>query len=160
MSPEERQRRAAYLRSLGDEFLDAGARGIEASAYDLFHWHAERERYRASYRAFFRDWDVLLTPMTIVPAFEHRTEKDPFAAEPTLTINGTSVPYIRQVVYPAVATLSGQTATAFPVGLTRAGLPIGLQAIGPYLEDRTAIRFAGLVAREVGGFRRPPAYDD
>jgi len=37
-----------------------------------------------------------------------------------------------------------------------AGLPIGLQAIGPYLEDRTAIGFAGLVEREFGGFRAPP----
>jgi amidase len=46
------------------------------------------------------------------------------------------------------------------VGLTRSGLPIGLQAVGPYLEDRTPIRFAALVAREFGGFRRPPGYDE
>jgi amidase len=38
-------------------------------------------------------------------------------------------------------------------------LPIGLQAIGPYLEDRTPIRFAGLVERELGGFVRPPRYE-
>jgi amidase len=61
--------------------------------------------------------------------------------------------------YPAVATLAGQPATAFPVGLTYGGLPIGLQAIGPYLEDRTPIRFAALVALEFGGFTRPPGYD-
>jgi len=58
----------------------------------------------------------------------------------------------------AVATLAGQPATAFPAGLTRGGLPIGLQAIGPYLEDRTPIRFAAQVARELGGFVRPPRY--
>ncbi|TMA67446.1 MAG: amidase, partial [Deltaproteobacteria bacterium] len=66
--------------------------------------------------------------------------------------------YDLQLVYPGVATLAGQPATAFPLGLTRAGLPIGLQAIGPYLEDRTPIRFAGLVAREIGGFTPPPRF--
>jgi amidase len=29
---------------------------------------------------------------------------------------------------------------------------------GPYLEDRTPIRFAALVARELGGFTPPPRY--
>ena len=36
------------------------------------------------------------------------------------------------------------------MGLSREGLPIGLQAIGPYLEDRTPIRFATLLAKEIG----------
>jgi amidase len=58
----------------------------------------------------------------------------------------------------SVATLAGQPSTAFPAGRSRGGLPIGLQAIGPYLEDRTPIRFASLVGRELGGFVRPPRY--
>ena len=55
--------------------------------------------------------------------------------------------------------MPGQPATAFPVGVSREGLPIGLQAIGPYLEDLTPIRFAALLAREIGGFRKPSGYD-
>jgi amidase len=39
-------------------------------------------------------------------------------------------------------------------------LPIGLQAVGPYLEDFTPLGFAALLAREIGGFRRPPGYDE
>ena len=45
------------------------------------------------------------------------------------------------------------------MGQTASGLPIGLQAIGPYLEDRTQIGVAALVAQEFGAFRRPPSYD-
>ena len=41
---------------------------------------------------------------------------------------------------------------AFPWGRTRNGLLIGLQAIGPYLEDRTSITFAALLERAFGGF--------
>jgi len=33
-----------------------------------------------------------------------------------------------------------------------AGLPIGAQIIGPYLEDRTPLAFAALMEREFGGF--------
>jgi amidase len=76
-----------------------------------------------------------------------------------LDVNGQEVAYDRQCVYPALANLTGQPATAFPVGLTRARLPIGLQALGPYLEDRTSMRFTALVAQEYGGFRPPPGYE-
>jgi len=76
----------------------------------------------------------------------------------TLEVNGRAVSYELQLVYPGIATLSGQPATAFPVGRTRAGLPIGLQAIGPYLEDRTPLRFAALIGQECGGYQSPPGY--
>ena len=75
------------------------------------------------------------------------------------SFNGQPAPYTRCIFYPSVATLAGQPATAFPVGRSREGLPIGLQAIGPYLEDRTPIRFAALLAREIGGFAKPEGYD-
>jgi amidase len=77
-----------------------------------------------------------------------------------VTIGGTSVPYARQSVYSSVATLGGLPPTAFPAGQTSSGLPIGLQAIGPYLEDRTPIHFAELLTREFGGYQRPPGYDE
>jgi len=69
------------------------------------------------------------------------------------------VPYEHGLAYPAVSTLAGQPATAFPVARSRGGLPIGLQAVGPYLEDLTPLRFAALLAREIGGFRKPAGYD-
>lgn len=153
---EGRQREAEALRARGDEFATAWADGVVASASDYIIWFSRREGYRAAYRAFFRDWDILLAPITLGPAFPH-TEAP--IDQRHLEINGRPVDYGLQLVYPGLANLSGQPATAFPVGLTRAGLPIGLQAIGPYLEDRTPIRFAGLVAREFGGFQPPPGYE-
>jgi amidase len=53
-----------------------------------------------------------------------------------MAVNGDAVAYDLQLVYPGIATHRGQPAPAFPVGLTQAGLQVGLQAIGPYLEDR------------------------
>ena len=55
-----------------------------------------------------------------------------------------------------IATLTGLPATVMPIGRSDENLPIGMQIIGPHLEDRTTIAFADLVARELGGFVAPP----
>jgi amidase len=46
-----------------------------------------------------------------------------------------------------------------PVGLTAAGLPGGIQIVGPHLEDRTPIDVAARVAEVVGGCQAPPGYE-
>jgi amidase len=147
------------LRLSSDPFAPAQVFGLTATAAQFISLHAQRERYRAAFRDFFRSWDVLLTPVTITPAFPHIGQETTFASR-TLQINGESVPYSRLQVYPGLASLSGQPATAFPWGRTRSGLPIGLQVIGPYLEDRTPIIFAALLAQAFGGFVPPPGYDE
>ena len=43
-----------------------------------------------------------------------------------------------------------------PIGRSDDGLPIGVQIVGGYLEDRTTIAFARLIEREFGGFTPPP----
>lgn len=55
--------------------------------------------------------------------------------------------------------LPGLPATSFPLGLDDDGLPVGAQAVGPWLEDRTPIAFAGLLEEAYGGFLVPPGYE-
>jgi amidase len=163
MPPDAASQIAAGFAATDPRFGDAYRRGLEASTGTFLEMHAEREMARASFRDFFKDWDVLLCPAALGPAFPHGEVAFPPIASligRTLTLNDTTVPYVWNLTMPGIATFPGQPATAFPVGLTRDGLPLGLQAVGPYLEDRTPIRFAALVAREIGGFRPPPGYDD
>jgi amidase len=157
LSPDERRTQAEETRASGDPFDIAFAEGIEAGAADYIRWFAQRERYRAAYREFFDEWDILLAPVFPVVAYHHYGLDIPFP-ERALVVNGRHLTYERGLVHPSIATLSGQPATAFPAGRTKDGLPIGLQAIGPYLEDYTPLRFAALVAREWGGFEPPPGY--
>jgi amidase len=162
LTPERRQLYLTWYRKHDSEFSRAAARGLEAPPSEYLLWIAQRERYRAAWRAFFREWDVLLAPAFNTLAYPHvvrpfPTDESDFTL--TLTINGQETPYQRGLVYPSIATLAGQPATAFPLGRSREGLPIGLQAIGPYLEDLTPIRFAALLAREIGGFTKPEGYD-
>ena len=75
-----------------------------------------------------------------------------------IEINGEDRSYndlFQWVGVPGVAYLP---ATTVPVGLTSEGLPVGIQVVGPYLEDRTAMHLAGAILRESGGFRAPPGF--
>jgi amidase len=157
-----RRARIEMWRKPDDEFSRAHLRGLAGAPGEYILWNARREQYRASWRAFFADWDVLLAPAINVLAYPHIERAWPMDDSDlalTFDVNGRRVPYLHGLGYPAMSTVAGQPATAFPVGLSRAGLPIGLQAVGPYLEDRTPIRFAALLAQEIGGFRTPPGYD-
>ena len=156
--PEDERRQEAenIRRHTDDPSALAWAAGLDASASDYIVWFGYREHFRAAFRAFFQQWDVLLSPANVVNAFPH---DDSPGHERQLEINGELAPYDLQLVYASLCNLNGHPGTAFPAGQTCSGLPIGLQAIGPYLEDRTPIRFAALVAQECGGFCRPPGYD-
>ena len=162
MDAETRRQRSAMYRKAGDDLSLAHARGYDGAAGDYILWHGRREQHRAAWRAFFRDWDILLAPAINVLAYPHIDRAWPMDDSDltlTLPVNGRPQPYLQSLCYPALSTVPGQPATAFPVGLSREELPIGLQAIGPYLEDLTPIRFAALLAREVGGFRKPAGYE-
>lgn len=152
-SEEARGREAAALLSSDDEFDLARVDGLLGSAHDLLAWHAERETVRAVWREFFQHWDVLLSPITLIPAFPHA----PGAS--TIDVDGKEVPYMRQLVFPGIATLAGLPATVFPAGRDARGLPVGLQAVGPYLDDLTPIRFVSALAGEIGGYEPVPGFD-
>jgi len=114
----------------------------------------EQTLIRRKWAAVFQAFDVVLTPVLGVVAFPHIEEPDVWKR--TLRIDGAEVPYRPQIAWPGMATLAHLPATAAPMGMTRGGLPIGLQIIGPCLEDRTPIAFARLLEREYGGYAPPP----
>ena len=153
-SSEERAAQAAKLTAR-DAANAPMAAGLTLDAAGFIMLLARRETARAAWRSFFAEWDVLVCPTALDSAFTHQT--GPQGAR-TLPVNGQEVPYTMNIVYPMWAIYTGQPATAFPAGLSSAGLPLGLQAIGPYLEDRTTIRFAQLVEREWYRFEPPPGY--
>ena len=113
-----------------------------------------RARLRQQWHALFREFDVVLCPPYSVLAFPHDHVDDP--EDRHIDIDGAAYPYLSLIVWSTVATPPGLPVTVMPIGRSQAGLPIGTQIIGPFLEDRTTIAFAGLMEREFGGFAPPP----
>jgi amidase len=98
---------------------------------------------RRQWASLFEAFDILLAPVMGVVAFPH--DQTDFNGR-IHVIDGVPTPYAAQIAWPAMATLANLPATAIPVGATRSGLPIGLQAIGPYLEDHTTLAFAKMIS--------------
>jgi len=157
LPPEQERQLAETAAALPPEKAGPLARTMRNLALSHRAWLAADERrakVRAAFRAFFRDFDVLLMPVTPVVAIPHDSET-PIPLR-TIEIDGVVHPYESLFGWIAPATMAYLPATVAPVGRTPAGLPVGVQIVGPYLEDRTTIHFASELAELVGGFVPPP----
>ena len=113
-----------------------------------------RERIRAAFADFFTRYDVLLTAITPVTAIAH-DQSEPMPLR-SITVDGKPRPYLDLLAWISPATCALLPATAAPVGRAADGMPVGVQIVGPYLEDRTTIDFAKRLADVTGGFEAPP----
>jgi len=132
------------------------ARGAVSSYREWAADDAARVKLRMQWSAFFREWDVVICPPMPTPAFPN--DQTTPISDRHIDIDGKNYSYFDQMVWPGVATTPGLPSTAAPIGLSETGLPLGVQIVGPYLEDRTPLMFAGLMEREFGGFVPPPGY--
>jgi amidase len=146
---------AARGQQQPDAFTRFAARAV-APHVDWLRAHERRMRYNARWAEFFTRFDVLLCPVSGVPAIEHQHDGTPVTR--SLRIQGQERPYLDLLGWISMATAHGLPASVVPVGRTASGLPVGMQVIGPALEDRTTIDLAGRIAELVGGFAAPPGF--
>ena len=155
---EEARQAAAKLDAKDMSLRAERLRGIALSHRDWVIADGGRTRLRAQWRELFKTFDAVICPIMPTPAFPH-DHTEPQEAR-TIDIDGTNYPYTDQLAWPGIATLPGLPSTAIPVTLSSDGLPIGVQIVGPWLEDRTPLKLAELIEREFGGFVPPPGFDD
>ena len=117
----------------------------------------ERARFRLRWREFFQEWDVVIAPISATTAFKH--DHSEYRGR-RIPVDNQSVPYFQQIFWAGLAVLGYLPSTAFPTGLSKSGLPIGLQVFGDAYQDLITIDFARQYALEFGGFVVPPGYDD
>jgi len=124
---------------------------------------SKRLKAREDWQRYFSEYDAFILPVAFVPAFPHINKPwylnnpDP-AKKRILTTPEGDRDYDDMIFWISFATLTGLPATVFPVGITETGLPVGLQIIGPFLEDATPIYLAGKLAEATGGIRHPEGY--
>ncbi len=120
------------------ELLDPGFRaiaeqGLHYSALDTVQASVERGHYAVAMGLFLDQYDLLITPTLPLPAFD----AGQLVADPATQPRWTDwTPF----TYPF--NLTQQPAASVPVGLTCAGLPIGLQIVAAKYQDARLLRAA------------------
>ena len=129
------------------DFAAQAQLGAGCSALDIQRLHLRRGALGSHMRQFMQRYDLLVTPAVAVPAFDARPAgHTPMGPESMLGWTPFSYPF----------NLTQQPACSIPCGLTREGLPIGLQIVGPMFGDALVLR-AARAYESVRPIPRPPA---
>ncbi len=159
----KRQRAAALPPTANNAANNAAnsADDIMVRMVDVTHraWlglNEKRFQWRRAWSAFFREWDVLLCPVFATAALPHR--QDGATWKRRITIDGQDIAYNDLLFWPGLTGGFHLPATVAPMGLTRAGLPMGVQIAGPIHGDRTTIAAAALLEQMWMAFRPPPGW--
>jgi aspartyl-tRNA(Asn)/glutamyl-tRNA(Gln) amidotransferase subunit A len=129
-----------YTKTRGEGFGDEpkrrimlGAYVLRAGYYEAYYGKALRARRKIAddFSAAFATCDAIVTPTSPLPAFKFGER----VADPLQM-------YLADV-FTVAPDLAGIPALSQPCGFTKAGLPIGLQTIGPALGEEICFRVAG-----------------
>jgi aspartyl-tRNA(Asn)/glutamyl-tRNA(Gln) amidotransferase subunit A len=150
---EPRSLEDLYARTRGEGFgrepkrrIMLGTYVLRAGYYEAYYGKALRARRKIyeDFQAAFAKCDVLVTATSPVPAFRFGERMgDPMQM------------YLADVLTVA-PNLAGIPALAQPCGFTRAGLPIGLQVMGPPLGEEACFRVAGAYEARTEWHQRRP----
>ena len=104
---------------------------LSAGYYDAYYRKAQRVRNLIiqDFQKAFDKVDVLLTPTTPTAAFELGSQLDPISM------------YMNDV-FTVPASLAGLPAMSVPSGLSKDGLPLGLQIIGNQFDENSVLKIA------------------
>ncbi|MCC7017203.1 MAG: amidase [Rhodospirillales bacterium] len=137
----------AGQRALMDPGLVAVAEiGARVTRDDLLAAERAREEIGIRMRRFHEAYDLLITPTVPIPPFAAgRDVPDPARQSRWTEWSPFTYPF----------NMTGQPAASIPCGFTKAGLPVGLQIVGPAYGDRLVLRAARAFER-ADPIRLPP----
>ncbi len=151
-----RREKKARLRPEDNSADDVMNRAVDLSHREWLRLNERRHQLRRAWAAFFQDWDVLLCPTLAVPALPHMQEGGTW--ERTYTVDGRTIAYNDLLFWPGITCGYHLPASVAPIGMS-AGLPVGVQIVGPLFGDWTTIHVAGLIEQAGHAFVAPPGWN-
>ncbi|PJK28963.1 Asp-tRNA(Asn)/Glu-tRNA(Gln) amidotransferase subunit GatA [Minwuia thermotolerans] len=118
---------------------------LSAGYYDAYYRKAQQVRtlILRDFEQAFGKVDAILTPTTPTPSFaEGEKTGDPISM------------YLNDV-FTVPASMAGLPGASVPVGLSKDGMPLGLQILSPAFDEMTLFRVAGALEQRAGYDARP-----
>jgi aspartyl-tRNA(Asn)/glutamyl-tRNA(Gln) amidotransferase subunit A len=109
-----------------------GTYALSAGFYDAYYLKAQQVRrlLAEEFQRAFGEVDAIVTPTAPTPAFKlGEKTSDPLSM------------YLEDI-YTVTASLAGICGVTVPCGVTKAGLPVGMQVLASHLREGTAFRVA------------------
>jgi amidase len=153
------EKNTAIVRGLPADDDSYYARMLRASVMPHRQWlvvNEARHRMRLAWAELFTRYDLLLCPVAGTAALPHDQAGE--RHERTMLVNGKRLPVTDHLFWAGYSGAFYLPSTAAPCGFTPAGLPVGVQIVGPQYGDLTCLAFARLLEREFQGFVPPPGY--
>lgn len=118
---------------------------LSSGYYDAYYLRAQKVRTKIlqDFVEAFKDCDALLTPTCPSPAFAFGEK------------SGDPVEMYLNDVFTVTANLAGLPGISVPAGLSKDGLPLGLQVIAPALDEAACFRVGGALESAAGFVAKP-----
>jgi amidase len=154
--PEDQYAAFAELENVaGDDPALVALRAMASRYRTVMYATEARQRQRAAWADFFGRYDAVLAPVMPTAAFPHDTDRP--IAERVLDVDGAAVPHLIAAAWCCAVGSALLPVVALPVGPGQAGLPVGVQVIGPFLSELRLLRIAEILDVAAGpGFSSPP----
>ncbi|HRI76843.1 MAG TPA: amidase [Alphaproteobacteria bacterium] len=132
---------AAQKKKTDARLLHWAARGEKLALHDYLAAERARMDIGAYFKSILDDYDILVTPTTAMAAFDAGVNM-PRGRDGKLWDDWTPFTY--------GANLARLPAATIPAGLTKSGLPVGVQVMAGYLKDTLALRAAAALEKKIG----------
>jgi aspartyl-tRNA(Asn)/glutamyl-tRNA(Gln) amidotransferase subunit A len=127
----------SYMEEWRDKLSPTLVQVIDAaenySSFDIIDANVKRMEIYNIISKYFKEYDILITPTTAVPAFGSET---PFPPK----INNIDTSFIDWMGYTYPFNMTWNPAANIPCGWSRNGLPIGMQIIGRQADEETVLQ--------------------
>ena len=142
---------AEHRHQMKDTVIWNTEEGLRLSGAEVGEAEVKRTRLFHRVRAFMDTYEFLVLPVAQVPPFD---VTQPYVTE----IDGVRLPtYIDWMRVCSDISVTNHPAISVPGGFTPEGLPVGLQIVGRYRDDRGVLQLAHAFEQATGfGTRRPP----